>query len=354
MAASATWRASTAPIAGSRRRDPPSSWPAVARGVGRRALHLVSRRPGLQQRPTRRDDPGQGLGGPGRSRPGPGPRQPGDPIATADAGILDRCGPWINLARLLVEAVARGVRRRSGRTMKTRDRPSKPNGSLTRETFWTKADETSSRRNVIVEVGRPVEEAVCPSPDPSLSPKCRSAEASWFPGGRRLRAGTSLPLEEARGLRQRPAEVVPGRPAAPGGRGPPRRGSTGPHRRRRWRRSRRRAGRWPASRSAPASRRTPRPFPASRAVVQADEDQALPRKCSAASRTSGSWATQGPHSIPQKSTSTTLPARLGTGILPPRSSHSSGSIAGAGWPTLIGGSNGLNRRGRHRHRPRRQ
>jgi hypothetical protein len=30
---------------------------------------------------------------------------PGDPIATADAGILDRCGPWINLARLLVEAV---------------------------------------------------------------------------------------------------------------------------------------------------------------------------------------------------------------------------------------------------------
>jgi hypothetical protein len=29
---------------------------------------------------------------------------PGHPIATADAGILDRCGPWVNLARLLVEA----------------------------------------------------------------------------------------------------------------------------------------------------------------------------------------------------------------------------------------------------------
>ena len=30
---------------------------------------------------------------------------PGDPIATADAGILDRCGPWVDLARLLVETV---------------------------------------------------------------------------------------------------------------------------------------------------------------------------------------------------------------------------------------------------------
>jgi hypothetical protein len=30
---------------------------------------------------------------------------PGDPIATADAGILDRCGSWVNLARLLVERV---------------------------------------------------------------------------------------------------------------------------------------------------------------------------------------------------------------------------------------------------------
>ena len=27
---------------------------------------------------------------------------PGDPVATADAGILDRCGPWINLARRIV------------------------------------------------------------------------------------------------------------------------------------------------------------------------------------------------------------------------------------------------------------
>jgi hypothetical protein len=33
--------------------------------------------------------------------------QSGDPIATADAGILDRCGPWVNLARLLVETVPR-------------------------------------------------------------------------------------------------------------------------------------------------------------------------------------------------------------------------------------------------------
>jgi hypothetical protein len=32
-------------------------------------------------------------------------KQPGDPIATADAGILDHCGPWVNLGRLLVEKV---------------------------------------------------------------------------------------------------------------------------------------------------------------------------------------------------------------------------------------------------------
>lgn len=32
--------------------------------------------------------------------------QPGDLIATADAGILDRCGEWTNLARSLVEAGA--------------------------------------------------------------------------------------------------------------------------------------------------------------------------------------------------------------------------------------------------------
>ncbi|MFO0958378.1 MAG: DUF434 domain-containing protein [Isosphaeraceae bacterium] len=30
--------------------------------------------------------------------------QPGPPVATADAGILDRCGPWVNLARFLIEA----------------------------------------------------------------------------------------------------------------------------------------------------------------------------------------------------------------------------------------------------------
>jgi hypothetical protein len=30
---------------------------------------------------------------------------PGDPIATSDAGILDSCGPWLNLGRLLVEKV---------------------------------------------------------------------------------------------------------------------------------------------------------------------------------------------------------------------------------------------------------
>ncbi|WP_165071166.1 DUF434 domain-containing protein [Paludisphaera rhizosphaerae] len=29
---------------------------------------------------------------------------PGPAVATADSGVLDRCGPWLNLARLLVEA----------------------------------------------------------------------------------------------------------------------------------------------------------------------------------------------------------------------------------------------------------
>src|SRR4051794_1045025 len=34
---------------------------------------------------------------------------PGDTIATADSGVLDRCGPWVNLARLLVEAGVPGA-----------------------------------------------------------------------------------------------------------------------------------------------------------------------------------------------------------------------------------------------------
>lgn len=34
---------------------------------------------------------------------------PGPPVATADSGVLDRCGPWINLARLLVEAEVPGA-----------------------------------------------------------------------------------------------------------------------------------------------------------------------------------------------------------------------------------------------------
>ena len=33
--------------------------------------------------------------------------QPGEVIATADGGILDRCGPWVNLARAIVEASVR-------------------------------------------------------------------------------------------------------------------------------------------------------------------------------------------------------------------------------------------------------
>ncbi len=35
--------------------------------------------------------------------------RPGDPVATADAGILDRCGPWVNLARHLVEDSVSGA-----------------------------------------------------------------------------------------------------------------------------------------------------------------------------------------------------------------------------------------------------
>lgn len=34
---------------------------------------------------------------------------PGDPVVTADSGILDRCGSWVNLARFLVEAGAPGA-----------------------------------------------------------------------------------------------------------------------------------------------------------------------------------------------------------------------------------------------------
>lgn len=32
-----------------------------------------------------------------------------DPVATADSGVLDRCGPWVNLARAIVEAGAPGA-----------------------------------------------------------------------------------------------------------------------------------------------------------------------------------------------------------------------------------------------------
>ncbi len=35
--------------------------------------------------------------------------EPGDPIASADAGILDRSGSWVNLARVLVEAGVPGA-----------------------------------------------------------------------------------------------------------------------------------------------------------------------------------------------------------------------------------------------------
>ncbi|AMV40770.1 hypothetical protein VT85_25280 [Planctomyces sp. SH-PL62] len=34
---------------------------------------------------------------------------PGDPVATADSGILDRCGPWLNLARALIESETPGA-----------------------------------------------------------------------------------------------------------------------------------------------------------------------------------------------------------------------------------------------------
>jgi hypothetical protein len=33
----------------------------------------------------------------------------GEPVATSDSAILDRCGPWLNLARLLVEARCPGA-----------------------------------------------------------------------------------------------------------------------------------------------------------------------------------------------------------------------------------------------------
>ena len=32
-----------------------------------------------------------------------------DPVVTADSGILDRCGPWVNLARLVIEAEVPGA-----------------------------------------------------------------------------------------------------------------------------------------------------------------------------------------------------------------------------------------------------
>ena len=34
---------------------------------------------------------------------------PGEPVATADAAVLDRCGAWFNLARALVEAAVPGA-----------------------------------------------------------------------------------------------------------------------------------------------------------------------------------------------------------------------------------------------------
>ncbi len=71
----------------------------------------------------------------------------------------------------------------------------------------------------------------------------------------------------------------------------------------------------------------------------------LPAKSPAASRTSGNWATHGPQLSPQKSTSTTLPARFGAAILPAASSEASGSIGGAGWLSFTGRTNGWNRLG---------
>jgi hypothetical protein len=35
--------------------------------------------------------------------------QPGDVVVSADAGVLDRCGPWANLARAVIEAGAPGA-----------------------------------------------------------------------------------------------------------------------------------------------------------------------------------------------------------------------------------------------------
>ncbi|MDG3007685.1 DUF434 domain-containing protein [Paludisphaera mucosa] len=34
---------------------------------------------------------------------------PGDPVASADSGVLDRCGPWLNLACALVESEVPGA-----------------------------------------------------------------------------------------------------------------------------------------------------------------------------------------------------------------------------------------------------
>ncbi len=48
--------------------------------------------------------------------------QPGAPIVTADAGILDHCGPWVNLAGLLVERVG-AVRRRPAVAQISRSSP---------------------------------------------------------------------------------------------------------------------------------------------------------------------------------------------------------------------------------------
>ncbi|HEU5118010.1 MAG TPA: DUF434 domain-containing protein [Isosphaeraceae bacterium] len=35
--------------------------------------------------------------------------QEGDPVATADSGVLDRCGLWVNLSRMIVEAAVPGA-----------------------------------------------------------------------------------------------------------------------------------------------------------------------------------------------------------------------------------------------------
>ena len=41
--------------------------------------------------------------------PDPVLRLPGPAVATADSGVLDRCGPWLNLARLIVDAEVPGA-----------------------------------------------------------------------------------------------------------------------------------------------------------------------------------------------------------------------------------------------------